>query len=116
MAAQVYLISKANADDPSNNYIDDVHACLINSDDAAADSVKIAEAVAQANVAGIPLKTGYFDTVELIGPPTAGIMSTDEDCIVFLRRGTARDITYGVSNGNQNRQRSKDGCTILCGI
>lgn len=93
MAAQIYLISKADAEEPSDTYYNDVHVCLINSDDGAADSVKIAEAIAQARVLGHPLPDGYFDTVELIGPPTAGIMSTDEDCIVFLRRGDDRDIT-----------------------
>lgn len=86
MAAQVYLVTKANADKPSLTIIDDIHAALINSDDGGSDAVKIAEleAVIQAN--GHPIPSGYFDTVQLIGPPTAGVMTTDEDVILILRR------------------------------
>ena len=92
MAAQIYLLTKANADVPSATYIDDIHACIINSDDGGADAVKIAEAEALIRTAGHPVPDPYFDTVQLLGPPTAGIMTTDEDMILILRRGTTEVI------------------------
>jgi len=93
MAAQLYLLSRANADVPSRTNIDDVHIAIVNSDDGGADAVKIAEAEAAIIGAGIPLNPQpYFDTVELLGPPTAGIMTTDEDTIVFTRRGRVEII------------------------
>lgn len=94
MAAQLYLLTVANADDPQTLLIDGITHCIVNSDDGGADAVKIAEAVASAVSIGIPLPTGYFDTVELLGPPTAGIMTTDEDAIFIPSRSRTdhRDI------------------------
>lgn len=92
MAAQIYLISKAESQKPVRKLIDQVHAVIVNSDDGGSDAVKIAEAIASANALGFKLPSGYFDTVELLGPPTAGIMTTDEDIIVLTDRGTTRAI------------------------
>ncbi len=92
MAAQIYLITKVDAVDPVQTYVNDIYACLINSDDGSADAVKIAEAEAVIQGLGHPIPDGYLDTVELVGPPTAGIMTTDEDVILFLRRSTDRAI------------------------
>jgi len=92
MAAQIYLLTKAEATHPEKTIIDDIHACIINSDDGGADSVKIAEAVAVIQGLGHPIPDGYFDTVQLLGPPTAGVMTTDEDTILILRRHTEESI------------------------
>ncbi len=86
MVAQIYLITRASSDKPNLTNVDDIHACIINSDDGGADSVKIAEAEAVVQGLGHPIPGGYFDTVQLLGPPTAGIMTTDEDLILLLRR------------------------------
>ena len=92
MAAQIYLITKASSDAPNQTYIDDIHAAIINSDDGSADSVKIAELEAVVQGLGHPIPDGYFDTVQLLGPPTAGIMTTDEDAILLLRRTKTESI------------------------
>lgn len=93
MVAQLYLVTKANADVPSATYVDDIHACIVNSDDGgtAADTIVDAETVIQAN--GHPIPDGYFDTVQLLGPPTAGIMTTDLDTVLVLRRTKEEFIT-----------------------
>jgi hypothetical protein len=92
MAEALYLVSKA---DKQNGVmlIDDIVACIINSDDAGTDADKIADAVAQAVAAGHPLPTGYFDTVEDIGDLATGKLSTDLDTVLFTRRGMTENIT-----------------------
>ncbi len=92
MAKALYLVTKSGAGQPEKTNIDDIHACLINSDDGGSDADIIAEAIAQAVVAGHPLPAGYFDTVEDVGDLTTGKMPTDEDTIVILRRGTTEII------------------------
>lgn len=92
MAAQIYLISKAESQKPVRALIDQVHAVIANSDDGGTDAVIIAEAVASAQALGFNLPADYFDTVEILGPPTAGIMTTDEDIIVLTDRSQARQI------------------------
>lgn len=81
MALQVYLISKAHG--AGNKYVNGVSRVLVNNDDGDADAVKIANAEAAVVAAGMPIPSGYFDSVELIGPPTAGIMTTEGDIVIF---------------------------------
>jgi hypothetical protein len=92
MAAQIYLVTKSGADAPSSTLINGIFAMIVNADDGSAASVTIAEAIATANAKGHPLHDGYFDTVEKLGPPTGGIMTTDEDALIFVNRGIVRDI------------------------
>lgn len=92
MAAQLYLVQKANADSPSETVINDLHCMIINADDGSTDAVNIAEAVATAREAGHPIPDGYFDTIQQIGAPTGGIMDTNEDAIIILRRTTTEVI------------------------
>lgn len=93
MVAQVYLVTKAGADGPEKTNVDDIHACLINADDGGTDADTIVDAETKLQAAGHPIPDGYFDTVQLIGPPTAGIMTTDLDVVLFLRRTKAEYIT-----------------------
>ena len=86
MAAQIYLITKAGADAPEKTNVDDIHACIMNLDDGDAESVHVEEAVTAVEALGHPVGTGYFTTEQLLGPPTAGIMTTDQDIILILRR------------------------------
>lgn len=92
MAGQIYLLTKADAESPNQTYINDIHACIQNADDGDPDATKIAEAIAVARLAGHPLPDGYFDTVQFIGAETGGIMDTDEDQILILRRSTVETI------------------------
>ncbi len=92
MAAQIYLVTKAQSQQPEQTLIDGIYAMLINADDGSSDAVNIAEAVATAVAAGHPLHSGYFDTIQLIGPPTLGIMTTNEDAILFLPRSKVEII------------------------
>lgn len=87
MAAQLYLVTIAESDSPNKQMVDRINACIVNADDGgtAADTIVDAETVMQA--AGIAIPDGYFDTVQLLGPPTAGIMTTDLDVIVLRDRG-----------------------------
>ncbi len=92
MAAAIYLVTRAGAESPETMIINDLWAMIINADDGDADAVKIAEAVATAVAAGHPLPTGYFDTVQKLGVETGGIMDTDEDAIILLRRSKTEVI------------------------
>lgn len=92
MAAAIYLITKAESEKPVYKSVNDVHAMIVNADDGDSDAVKIAEAIASAVTLGHKLPAGYFDTVEKLGVETGGIITTDEDAIVILRRGTDRAI------------------------
>lgn len=92
MALQLYLVSKSGSEAPSSTLINGLHAMVVNADDGGAASVTIAEAIATANAMGHPLHDGYFDTVELLGPPTAGIMTTDGDALILRTRGIERSI------------------------
>lgn len=93
MAAALYLVTKAESEKPQNTIINGIHACIVNSDDGGTAAQKIAEATAAIQGLGHDIPDDYFDTVELLGLPTGGIMATDEDTIVILPRGTDRDIT-----------------------
>ena len=91
MAAQIYLLTIAESDSPNKQIVDEIYACLVNSDDGGSDAVKIAEAEAVIQAAhAIP--DGYFDTVQLIGPETGGVMDTDEDVILLRGRGKTEFI------------------------
>lgn len=92
MAAAIYLVSKAQAESPEQTLIDGIHAMIVNADDGGTSATTIAEAIATAVAAGHPLPSGYFDTVELLGPDTGGIMDTDEDALIFLKREITRVI------------------------
>jgi hypothetical protein len=92
MAAALYYVTKSDAGNPAHTYIDDIRGAIVNADDGGSDAVTIAEAIATAVAAGHPLPDGYFDTVELLGLPTGGIMDTDEDAIILTRRGDTRVI------------------------
>ena len=92
MAAQLYLVTKSGSIAPSSTLIDGIHGMIVNADDGGAASVTIAEAIATAQAAGHPLNDTYFDTVELLGPPTAVIMDTDEDALIFINRTIERVI------------------------
>lgn len=81
MAAAIYLVHVADADDPSVTLIDGITHAIINSDDGGTDAQIISEAVAQAVAAGIPLPTGYFDTV--VDLSTSGLLDADTDCILI---------------------------------
>lgn len=92
MAAGIFYVSKLNAANPTYKYINDVHAMIVNADDGDSDAVIIAEAITAGVALGHKLPDGYFNTVEQLGVPTSGIMTTDLDAIVLLRRGTDREI------------------------
>jgi hypothetical protein len=92
MAAGIFLVSKAGSEDPNQTYVNNIHAAIVNADDGDTDATIIAEAVAAAVGLGHPLRDEYFDTVEQLGVPTSGIMTTDLDAIVLLTRGTDREI------------------------
>lgn len=91
MALQIHLIKKAHGG--GDGFIDGVTHVLFNNDDGDADAVIIANAETACRSAGFALPdSGYFDTVELVGPPTAGIMTTELDIIVFTPLGDTRVI------------------------
>ena len=92
MAAAIYLLTKAGSYQPEKLIIDDIHAMITNADDGDPDATKIAEAVATAVSLGHPLPTGYFDTVQKLGVETGGVMTTNEDAILILRRSTTESI------------------------
>jgi hypothetical protein len=92
MAAAIYLVTKAESEKPVYKSINDVHAMIVNADDGGSDADTIAEAIAAAVGLGHKLPDGYFDTVEKLGVETGGIITTDLDAIVLLRRGTDREI------------------------
>lgn len=92
MAAQLYLVTKSGSEAPSSTLINGIHAMIVNADDGGSAATTIAEAVATAQAAGHPLNDTYFDTVELLGPPTSGIMDTDEDALIFINRTIQRVI------------------------
>ena len=92
MVASIFLVQKANAESPNLTIVDDIHAVIINADDASTDAVNIAEAEATVQAAGHPIPDGYFDTIQQLGVPTGGIMTTDEDAIIILRRTTTEVI------------------------
>lgn len=86
MVAALYLVSKANPENPNLTLVDGIHACIVNADDGGSSAVTIAEAEATLQGAGYPVPDGYFDTVEQLGVPTGGIMTTDEDLILIRNR------------------------------
>lgn len=86
MAAALYLVSKGSPENPDNTIINGVHAMVVNADDGGSDAVIIAEAEATAVAQGHPLPSGYFDTVQLLGVPTGGIIATDEEAVIFGNR------------------------------
>lgn len=91
MALQIHLIKKAHGG--GDEFIDGVTHVLFNNDDGDADAVIIANAEAACRSAGYALPdSGYFDTVELIGPPTGGIMTTELDIVILGPLHDARVI------------------------
>ena len=92
MAAALYLVTKASAEGPEKTNIDDIHACIINADDGGSDADTILDAETKVIALGHPIQLGYFDTVEKLGVETGGIMTTDTDTILILRRTTERSI------------------------
>ena len=92
MAAAIYLLTRGSAYQPEKLIINDIHAMIVNADDGDNDAAKIAEGVATAVAAGHPLPTGYFDTVQKLGVETGGVMTTDEDAIILLRRSKTEVI------------------------
>lgn len=92
MAAGIFLVSKTDAANPAYKYINDIQAAIVNADDGDSDATIIAEAIAAAVGLGHKLPASYFTTVEQLGVPTSGIMTTDLDAIVLLPRGTDREI------------------------
>lgn len=86
MAAALYLVSKGTPESPENTIIDGIHAMVVNADDGGSDATTIAEAVATAVAEGHQLPSGYFDTVQLLGVPTGGIIATDEEAVIFGTR------------------------------
>jgi hypothetical protein len=92
MAAAIYLVSKSQAESPEQTLFDGIHAMIVNADDGGTTATTIAEAIATATANGYSLPAGYFDTAELLGPDTGGIMNTDEDALIFLRREIIRVI------------------------
>lgn len=88
MAEALYMVSKANADDPQQPIINGIHVALVNSDDGGTDAQIISEATAKCVSAGHPLPSGYFDTVTAIGDLTNGPLPTDEDTLIILPRTT----------------------------
>lgn len=93
MAAQIYLITKAGAENPALTSVDDIHAVIMNQDDGGTTAVRMAAATTAVEALGHPVGGTYFDTEQLLGPPTAGIMTTDLDTILILRRKTEEAIT-----------------------
>lgn len=90
MAAQLYLVTKTVG---GGTLVNGLTHGIINADDGSTAAVNIAEAEATARAAGIDLPDrGYFDTIELLGPPTLGIMTTDQDAIFFVGQTTVRSI------------------------
>ena len=85
MAEALYLVSKANADSPSETIINDIHCALVNADDASTDAEIIADAEGQIQTL-YPIPDGYFDTVTAIGDLTSGPLPDDTDTMVILRR------------------------------
>jgi hypothetical protein len=55
MVAQVYLVTKANADAPNKTYVNDIHACLVNADDGGSDADTIVDAETRIQADGIPI-------------------------------------------------------------
>ena len=86
MAAQIYLYTKLNADNPALTNVDDIHAVIMNQADTESAADRLIAAVVAVEALGHPVGSGYFDTEQLLGPPTAGIMTTDLDTILILRR------------------------------
>ncbi len=93
MAAQIYLLTKAGADNPALTSVDDIHAVIMNLDDGDALAVHITEAVTAVEALGHPVGASYFTTEQLLGPPTGGIMTTDQDTILILKRTKEEAIT-----------------------
>lgn len=92
MAAGIFLVTKSGAEQPDNTIINDLHVMVVNADDGDSDAVIIAEAITVAVAAGHPIQSGYFNTVEQLGAPTGGIMTTDLDAIILLRRTSTQVI------------------------
>lgn len=82
MAQQIYLISKDNPED-LDQLVDGVHAMVLNADDGDSDTVKKTEAATVCRAQGVQVEDDYFDTVRLLGPPTAGVFEDNGDAIIF---------------------------------
>lgn len=88
MAAALYLVSVAGAQDPCTNLVNGVHALIINADNGHTSAEIIAEAEVVVKAAGHAIPSGYFDTVTALTTVDA-----DHDYLLFLPRG----ITNGIS-------------------
>lgn len=87
MAEALMLVTRTNQEG-DNGMRNGVHAMLINNDDADADSVTIADAVARLNaVYGTnAYPDDYFDTVQVVGDLTSGPLPDNGDFMAFLPR------------------------------
>ena len=80
MAAAAWILRKTD-DKP---VIDGIVYAAVNADNADAEAVVIAEAVATAIAAGHPLPAGYFNEADLF--LAAGQFDTNEDGVFFTDR------------------------------
>tara|TARA_R110000824_G_scaffold396286_2_gene597651 strand:- start:327 stop:608 length:282 start_codon:yes stop_codon:yes gene_type:complete len=82
MAETLFLVNKGSQ--VGATFVNEINACLINSDDGDTDAVVIAAAEAQCVAAGHAVPGGYFDTVLDIGAaPGTGALGDDDDCYIF---------------------------------
>jgi hypothetical protein len=92
LAAALYLVTIANSHQPNKQLVNRVIGAIVNADDGGTSADTIVDAETAIQAAGIAIPDGYFNTVQLLGLPTGGVMTTDTDVIVLHDRGKTESI------------------------